>query len=145
MPVRYDPWGTLTVGGTTALWKTMWMMRTRLLTLGHDTWKKGCSLWSPSNSRVVRSSPSRLDLEKPFRWSSYRLLTLGHDTGKKVCSVWSPSNTRVGRSSHSRLDLEKQFRWSAYSIGVECEICLSSPTIADCLTYLFAELSQAMP
>ena len=21
MPVRYDPWGTLTVGGTTALWK----------------------------------------------------------------------------------------------------------------------------
>ena len=49
--------------------------------------------------------------------------------------MWSPSDTRVGRSSHSRLDLEKQFRWSAYSIGVECEICLSSPTIADCLTF----------
>ena len=47
MPVRYDPWGTLTVGGTTALWKTMWMMRTRLLNIGTRHLEEGLQFVVP--------------------------------------------------------------------------------------------------
>ena len=47
MPVRYDPWGTLTVGGTTALWKTRRMMRTRLLNIGTRHLEEGLQFVVP--------------------------------------------------------------------------------------------------